>query len=82
MIVTMAEMFVGICVKFAVPMLISENTPVVHCMCTTGQQCHIATIEIVKLLVVAVTLLQMKNKLMLIEIHTAFFHALACLLSS
>ena len=45
MIVTMAEMFVGICVKFFVPMLISENAPVVHCMCTTGQQCHIATIE-------------------------------------
>ena len=78
MIVTMAEMFVGICVKFAVPMLISENTPVVHCMCTTGQQCHIATMK----KVIAVTLLQMKNKLMLIEIHTAFFHALACLLSS
>ena len=32
MIVTMAEMFVGTCVKFAVPMLISENTPVVHCI--------------------------------------------------
>ena len=45
MIVTMAEMFVGICVKFAVPMLISENIPVVHCMCTTGQQCHIATMK-------------------------------------